>query len=252
MKRLENKVAVITGAASGIGAATAKLFAREGAKVVIADLQEALADQTASDICQSGGEAIAITTDVTDRQQVQNLFNKATELYGCVNILHCNAGVLIVGSAETPSEEHWHKTLNVNLTGTYLCAKYGIPQLKKSPHSAMIITASVSGLMGEPDLMAYDTTKGGLVNLTRQLAVEYAKDGIRVNSVCPGWIDTPFNDPIYELTPFEESSLGDVVPLARQGTPEEIATAVLFLASDEASYITGHNLVVDGGVTAKI
>lgn len=252
MKRLENKVAVITGAASGIGAATAKLFAREGAKVVIADLQEALADQTASDICQSGGEAIAITTDVTDRQQVQNLFNKATELYGCVNILHCNAGVLIVGSAETPSEEHWHKTLNVNLTGTYLCAKYGIPQLKKSPHSAMIITASVSGLMGEPDVMAYDTTKGGLINLTRQLAVEYAKDGIRVNSVCPGWIDTPFNDPIYELTPFEESSLGDVVPLARQGTPEEIATAVLFLASDEASYITGHNLVVDGGVTAKI
>lgn len=252
MKRLENKVAVITGAASGIGAATAKLFACEGAKVVIADLQEALADKTASEICQSGGEAIAITTDITDRQQVQNLFTKATELYGCINILHCNAGVLIVGSADTPSEEHWHKTLSVNLTGTYLCAKYGIPQLKKSPHSAMIITASVSGLMGEPDLIAYDTTKGGLVNLTRQLAVEYAKDGIRVNSVCPGWIDTPFNDPVYELTPLDESSLGDTIPLARQGTPEEIATAVLFLASDDASYITGHNLIVDGGLTAKL
>lgn len=252
MKRLENKVAVITGAASGIGAATARLFAREGAKVVIADIQEALADKTATDICQSGGEAIAITTDITDPQQVQNLFAKAIDLYGCINILHCNAGVLIVGSVDTPSEEHWFKTINVNLTGTYLCAKYGIPQLKKSSNSSMIITTSVSGMMGEPDLMAYDTSKGGLINLTRQLAVEYAKDGIRVNSVCPGWIDTPFNDPIYELTPLDESSLGDFIPLARQGTPEEIATAVLFLASDEASYITGHNLVVDGGLTAKL
>jgi meso-butanediol dehydrogenase / (S,S)-butanediol dehydrogenase / diacetyl reductase len=252
MKRLENKVAVITGAASGIGAATARLFAREGAKVVIADIQEDLANKTAADICQSGGKAIAIKTNISDSQQVQNLFAKAIYFYGCLNILHCNAGVLTVGSADTPNEDHWHKTLSVNLTGTYLCAKYGIPQLKKSPNSAMIITTSVSGLMGEPDLFAYDTSKGGLINLTRQLAIEYAKDGIRVNSVCPGWIDTPFNDPIYELTPLDESSLGEVIPLARQGTPEEIATAVLFLASDEASYITGHNLVVDGGLTAKL
>jgi NAD(P)-dependent dehydrogenase (short-subunit alcohol dehydrogenase family) len=252
MKRLENKVAVITGAASGIGAATARLFALSGAKVVIADIQQDLAAKTAADISQSGGEAISIPTDIADSQQVQNLFAKTIDLYGCLNILHCNAGVLKVGSADTSNEEHWHKTLSVNLTGTYLCAKYGIPQLKRSPNSAMIITASVSGLMGEPNLIAYDTTKGGLVNLTRQLAVEYAKDGIRVNSVCPGWIDTPFNDPIYELTPLDESSLGDIIPLARQGTPEEIAAAVLFLASDESSYITGHNLVVDGGLTAKL
>ncbi|MGF1540603.1 MAG: SDR family NAD(P)-dependent oxidoreductase [Pleurocapsa sp.] len=252
MSKLYDKVALITGAASGIGAATAKLFALEGAKVVIADIQGAKAEGVAREICEAGGEAIAIATDITDSQQVRDMYDKAIQTYGCLDILHCNAGVLIVGSADTDSAEHWHKTLAVNLTGTYLCVKYGIPQLKQAEKSAMVITASISGLMGEPDLMAYDTTKGGLVNLTRQLAVEYAKDGIRVNSVCPGWIDTPFNDPIYELTPFDEGSLGDTIPLARQGTPEEIAHAVLFLASDEASYITGHNLVVDGGITAKI
>lgn len=252
MNRLQNKVALITGAASGIGAATARLFALEGAKVVIADIQTEKAAQVAQEICEAGGEAIAIPRDITDSKQVKSMFAKAVYTYGGLDILHCNAGVLIVGSADTDSEEHWHKTLMVNLTGTYLCAKYGIPQLKQAERPAMVITASISGLMGEPDLMAYDTTKGGLVNLTRQLAVEYAKDGIRVNSVCPGWIDTPFNDPVYELTPFEESSLDDVIPLARQGTPEEIAYAVLFLASDEASYVTGHNLVVDGGITAKI
>jgi NAD(P)-dependent dehydrogenase (short-subunit alcohol dehydrogenase family) len=252
MRQLENKVAVITGAASGIGAATAKLFASQGAKVVIADIRGDMAKKTAASICADGGEAIAVTTDISDSQQVQTLFEKAIDAYGCLNILHCNAGVLIVGSADTTSDEHWHKTLAVNLTGTYFCAKYGIAKLKQTGSGAIIITASISGLMGEPDLIAYDTTKGGLVNLTRQLAVEYAKNNIRVNSVCPGWIDTPFNDPIYELTPLDESSLQEVIPLARQGTPEEVAHAVLFLASDRASYITGHNLVVDGGLTAKL
>ncbi|AFZ37661.1 3-oxoacyl-(acyl-carrier-protein) reductase [Stanieria cyanosphaera PCC 7437] len=252
MKRLANKVAVITGAASGIGAATAKLFSYEGAKVVIADLRAKEAEQTAASIRDAGGDAIAIPTDISNAEQVQVLFEKTIDIYGYLNILHCNAGVLMIGSADTPSDEHWYKTLSVNLTGTYLCVKYGIPKLKQTQHSTIIITSSVSGLMGEPDLMAYDTVKGGLVNLTRQLAVEYAKDGIRVNSVCPGWIDTPFNDPIYELTPLDESSLGEIIPLARQGTPAEIAYAVLFLASEEASYITGHNLVVDGGLTAKL
>jgi meso-butanediol dehydrogenase / (S,S)-butanediol dehydrogenase / diacetyl reductase len=252
MSRLHDRVALITGAASGIGAATAKLFALEGAKVVIADLQGEKAAEVAREICGAGGEAIAITTDITNSQQVRDMYDKTIQTYGCLDILHCNAGVLIVGSADTDVEEHWHKTLAVNLTGTYLCVKYGIALLKQAQKPAMVITASISGLLGEPDLMAYDTSKGGLINLTRQLAIQYARDGIRVNSVCPGWIDTPFNDPIYELTPLDETSLADIIPLARQGTPEEIAHAVLFLASDEASYITGHNLVVDGGITAKI
>ncbi len=252
MARLQSKVAVVTGAASGIGAATARLFAKEGAKVVIADIQEEAADKVAASICESGGDAIAITTNITDSKQVQTLFEKTIAVHGSLDILHCNAGLLMVGSADTPSEEHWHKVITTNLTGTYLCTKYGIPELKKSGGGVILITTSVSGMMGEPDLIAYDTTKGGLINLMRQLAVEYAKDGIRVNGVCPGWIDTPFNDPVYELTPLDESSLGETIPLARQGMPEEIANAALFLASNEASYITGHNLVVDGGLTAQL
>ncbi|MEA5468433.1 glucose 1-dehydrogenase [Spirulina sp. 06S082] len=252
MERLKNKVALITGSASGIGAATAKLFAREGAKIVIADINAEEAEKQAAEIRDRGGEAIAIAVDISDGQQVQQMYKQAIATFATINILHCNAGVLIIGSAETPPEEHWHKTLAVNLTGHYFCVKYGIPILKKAGGGAIAITASISGMMGEPDLIAYDTTKGGLINLTRQLAVEYAKDGIRVNSISPGWIDTPFNDPIYELTPLDESSLDKMIPLARQGTPEEVANAVLFLVSDEASYITGHNLVVDGGLTIKI
>ena len=252
MGRLDNKVALITGSASGIGAATAKLFAREGAKVAIADINADGAEKQAKEISGGGGEAIAIAVDISDLQQVQKMYEQVIATFGKIDILHCNAGVLIIGSAETPAEEHWHQTLAVNLTGHYFCVKYGIPILRKAGGGAIVITTSISGMMGEPDLMAYDTTKGGLINLTRQLAVEYAKDGIRVNSVSPGWIDTPFNDPIYELTPLDESSLDVTIPLARQGTPEEVATAVLFLASDEASYITGHNLVVDGGLTIKI
>ena len=251
MGRLDQKVAVITGAASGIGAATARLFAREGACVVIADIRGEAAEQTADSIRSEGGEVIAVETDVTNSAQVQNMVKKTIAAYGAVHILHCNAGVLIPGSVHNLAEDVWHKTLAVNLTGTYLCSKYGVPEIKKAGGGAIIITASVSGIVGEKDLAAYNTTKGGLVLLTRQMAVDYAADGIRVNSVCPGWIDTPFNDPIYEVTPLDESTLGQVIPLGRQGTPEEVASAVLFLASDEASYVTGHALVVDGGLTIQ-
>lgn len=251
MGRLDQKVAVITGAASGIGAATARLFAREGARVVIADIRGEVAEQTAANIRAEGGEVIAITTDVSDSQQVQAMFQKTISTYGVLHILHCNAGVLIPGSADTIPDEHWHKTLTVNLTGSYLCAKYGLPEIKRAGGGSVIITASCSGMVGEKGLFAYNTSKGGLLNLARQLAIDYASDRIRVNSISPGWIDTPFNDPIYEMTGVDEASLGDDIPLGRQGTPEEVASAVLFLASDDASYITGHNLVIDGGVTAQ-
>ncbi|NEO85007.1 MAG: SDR family oxidoreductase [Spirulina sp. SIO3F2] len=252
MGRLKDKVAIVTGSASGIGAATAKLFAQEGAKVVIADIKADDANKQAAEICDRGGEAIAIPVDISDCEQVKALYEQTITAFGKLNILHCNAGVLVVGSADISDDDSWHKTLAVNLTGQYYCVKYGIPKLKEAGGGAIVITTSISGMMGDPDLMAYDTSKGGLINLTRQLAVDYAKDGIRVNSVSPGWIDTPFNDPVYEMTPLDESSLDATIPLARQGTPEEIAPAVLFLASDEASYITGHNLVVDGGLTIKI
>jgi meso-butanediol dehydrogenase / (S,S)-butanediol dehydrogenase / diacetyl reductase len=251
MGRLEGKVAVITGAATGIGAATARVFALEGAKVVIADIRGEIAEETAARIRGEGGIAIAIATDVTHDAQVKSLFAATVETYGALHILCSNAGVLIAGSADTMPEEVWHKTIAVNLTGTYLCVKYGIPALKRSGGGAIVITASCSGMVGEVGLFAYNTSKGGLLNLTRQLAIDYAKDRIRVNSVSPGWIDTPFNDPIYEMTGVDEADLGNQIPLGRQGTPEEVADPILFLVSEDARYITGHNLVVDGGVTAQ-
>ncbi len=251
MGRIEGKVAIITGAASGIGAATARLFAREGAKVIIADIREQAAEETALKIREDGGDVIAIPTDVTDSAQVKALFEQTVSTYGKLDILHCNAGVLIPDTVEATSEESWDLTVSVNLKGTYLCCRYGIPELKKSGGGAVIITSSISGLLGEEMLASYNTTKGALINMTRHLAIEYAGDSIRVNCVCPGWIDTPFNDPIYEMTNLKEESLDESIPLGRQGTPEDIAYAVLFLASDEASYITGHALVVDGGIMAQ-
>lgn len=251
MGRLDKKVALITGAASGIGAATARLFVREGASVAIADVRGAVAEQTAASIRASGGDVIAIEADVTDSAQVRSMIEKTIDAFGSLHILHCNAGVLIAGSVHDTPEENWGKTLAVNLTGTYLCARYAVPEIKRAGGGSIIVTSSTSGLVGEKGLAAYNTSKGGLVNLTRQMAIDYAGDGIRVNSLCPGWIDTPFNDPIYQNTGVDKAAATASIPLGRQGTPEEAAYAVLFLASDESSYITGHILVVDGGLTAQ-
>ncbi len=251
MGRVDNKVALITGAASGIGAATARLFAHEGARVVIADIREDAAKETAARIRAEGGEVTAIAADVSNANQVKAMVEKAIATYGSLNILYCNAGVLLPDTVEDPTEDAWHKTLAVNLTGAYLSCRYGIPEIKQAGGGSVLITASVSGMRGEKGSAAYNTTKGGLINLTKHLAVEYAGDRIRVNCICPGWIDTPFNDPIYESTGLDEASLDRLIPLGRQGVPEEIAYAALFLASDEASYVTGHALVVDGGLVIK-
>jgi meso-butanediol dehydrogenase / (S,S)-butanediol dehydrogenase / diacetyl reductase len=251
MARLNGKVAVITGAASGIGAATARLFAQEGAKVVIADIRLEAAEATAASIRATGGEAIALPVNVSDSAQVKTLIDRTIETYGALHILYCNAGVLLPDTVEEATEDAWHKSIAVNMTGTYLCCRYGVPELKKAGGGVILITASVSGMRGEKGSAAYNATKGGLINLNRHLAVEYAADRIRVNCICPGWIDTPFNDPIYEFSGLERSAIDKLIPLGRQGVPEEIATAALFLVSDDAAYITGQALVVDGGLTIK-
>jgi NAD(P)-dependent dehydrogenase (short-subunit alcohol dehydrogenase family) len=251
MERLNGKVAVITGAASGIGAATARLFAQEGAKVVVADIRLDAAEATAASIRSAGGTAIALPVDVSNSAQVKALIDQTIATYGALHILYCNAGVLLPDTVEESTEDAWHKSLAVNMTGTYLCCRYGVPELKKAGGGAILITASVSGMRGEKGSAAYNATKGGLINLNRHLAVEYAVDRIRVNCICPGWIDTPFNDPIYEFSGLEKASIDKLIPLGRQGVPEEIATAALFLVSDDAAYITGQALVVDGGLTIK-
>jgi NAD(P)-dependent dehydrogenase (short-subunit alcohol dehydrogenase family) len=251
MGRLAGKVAVITGAASGIGAATARLFAQEGARVVVADIRETAAETMAAAIREAGGEAIALPVDVSSTEQVKALIAGAIAAYGALHILYCNAGVLLPDTVEDPSEDAWHKSLAVNLTGSYLCCRYGVPEIKKAGGGAVLITSSISGFRGEKGSAAYNATKGGLINLAKHLAVEYAADGIRVNAICPGWIDTPFNDPIYEAAGLEKAAIDRLIPMGRQGRPEEIASAALFLASDDASYITGHSLLVDGGLLIK-
>jgi meso-butanediol dehydrogenase / (S,S)-butanediol dehydrogenase / diacetyl reductase len=249
--RLHQKVAIITGAASGIGAATARRFAQEGARVVVADIRGDGAEVVAAEIRSTGAEAIAVTVDVSNSAQVKALMEQTIAAYGTLNILYCNAGVLIPDTVEEPTEDSWHKTLAVNMTGTYLCCRHGIPELKKAGGGVLLITASISGMRGEKGAAAYNATKGGLVNLTKHLAVEYAGDRIRVNCLCPGWIDTPFNDPLYEFAGLDKASLDKIIPMGRQGVPEEVASAALFLASDDASYITGHPLMVDGGLMIK-
>jgi dihydroanticapsin dehydrogenase len=183
----------------------------------------------AAQIRDNGGKAIAIETDVTDPAQVQAMVATTLSTYGAaLHILHSNAGVLIAGSVHDMSQALWEKSIAVNMTGSFLCVKHAIPALPRSGGGSIIITSSSSGLQGEKVSAAYNATKGGLINFTRQLAVDYAHDNIRVNALCPGWIDTPFNDPIYEGAGFTKESTYKAIPLGRQGTPEAAAYAVLF------------------------
>lgn len=249
---LAGQVALVTGAGHGIGRASAMALAEAGALVVASDLDFGRAGETKQMIKSAGFEAVAAVADVTDEKAMAAVVEHAVRTYGRLDILHANAGVLMAGTALSQTLDEWDKTFTVNVRGTFLTVRAVLPQMISQKAGAIIITASVSGLIGEPDLVAYNSSKGALVNLTRQLAVEYAGHGIRVNGVCPGWIETGFNDPV--LGHLDTNELGQLVdrqvPLGRQGTPEDIAPAVVFLASDGARYITGQLLPIDGGLTS--
>jgi NAD(P)-dependent dehydrogenase (short-subunit alcohol dehydrogenase family) len=247
-RRLDSKVALVTGGASGIGRATALTFAREGAKLVIADMNEEGGQQTVHLITEKGGEAIFVKTDVSKAVEVQALISKAVETYGRLDCAHNNAG--IAGGVRALStdypEERWHQVIAVNLTGVWLCMKYEIPQMLSQGSGAIVNTASAWGLVGAPGASAYVASKHGVVGLTKTAALEYAQQGIRVNCVCPGVIHTPMtarglSDP--EL----RARIIATEPIGRVGTPEEIAEAVVWLCSDAASFVTGHAMSVDGG-----
>ena len=254
MRRLEDRVAIITGGGGAIGRATARRLAAEGAAVVVGDLLAASAGSVADVIRADGGRSIAVAVDVTDEASVGALVDGALAAYGRIDILHNNAGVLLPGSVTEVTVAAWSKTLAVNVTGAFLCSRTVLPAMISAGRGSIIHTSSVSGFVGEAGIAAYCASKGALVMLARQMAVDYARQGIRVNALCPGWIDTPFNDPAIEraggreaLAPF----IDVFVPMGRQGTPEEVADAVAFLASDDSRYMTGAALVVDGGLTAQ-
>lgn len=244
---LKNKVAIVTGAGSGFGQATAELFAREGAAVVAVDINVQAADAVAGAITDAGGQAIAIAADVADPQAVKGFIDRAVAEFGQLDILFNNAGIFIPGTVEETSIEDWDRVSDVNLKSVFLGMKYAMPHLKKSKGN-IISTASAGGIIGFPDAVSYGATKGGVVSLTRAAAVDYAKDDIRVNCICPGTGETGMTRGLLEDSTIKDAFLAPI-PLHRLGQPEDVAKAALFLASDLSGYISGHALPVDGGWT---
>jgi NAD(P)-dependent dehydrogenase (short-subunit alcohol dehydrogenase family) len=252
MARLQGKVAVITGAASGIGRATAMRFAGEGAAVVVADLNKDGGEATVRGCKENGGNAVFQRADVSAEAEVQAMIARAVKEFGGLDVIYNNAGLGgAVGPLEQISVENWDRSLGVLLRGVFLGIKHSIPEMRKRGGGSIVSTASVAGIRGFPGLHAYCAAKAGVVNLTRSAALELGKDRIRVNCICPGGINTPIlHRNIPGMAEALEQQLAQGQPIPRAGHPEDIANMVLFLASDEAEWITGQAMVVDGGLTS--
>jgi NAD(P)-dependent dehydrogenase (short-subunit alcohol dehydrogenase family) len=243
--RIADKVAIITGGGSGIGKATAELFAQEGAKVVIGDLPTSEGEHVAKSV---GG--LFVSTDVREAKAVERLVRAACDKFGRLDIMFNNAGIGIVSPLLETSEELYSNTIRVDLDGVYWGLKHGGKVMVEQKRGAIVNTASVAGIRGAIGLSAYNAAKHGVVGLTRNAALEFAPAGVRVNCICPGIIDTPLVARAFGATEEIRETMHRFHPLGRMGKPIEIARCVLFLASDDASFVTGHALVVDGGICA--
>jgi NAD(P)-dependent dehydrogenase (short-subunit alcohol dehydrogenase family) len=249
--RFSEQTVIVTGAASGIGRATAQLFAAEGARVVLADVQDDLGQAARRQIEAQSGTAHFVHCDVAQETDVQRLVEETVRLFGPIHAMFLNAGIGLAKSLTDTMPAEWDRVLGVNVRGVYLCCRHAIPIMQRNGGGSIVIDASANGLMAEADLGAYCASKGALIALTRSLALDYARHDIRVNCVCPGYIDTPINAE-YFAVPGALEKAARLHPLGRVGQPEEVARAVLFLASADASFVTGAALAVDGGLTAAI
>lgn len=255
MGRLSDRVALVTGAGSGIGRATAMRLAEEGASVAVVDLRADTARETAEMIAAADGKSLAIPCDVTSSEQVLAAVSRAVDHFGALHVV-CNcAGVFLAeGGVVDCSEDDWDRVLAVNLKAMFLTAKHAVPHFRRSGRGAIVSVASVYGYAGLAGECAYDASKGAVINLTRQMAVEFAKEGIRANAVCPSDCDTPLIARLFPpgSDPEEEKrKLGEPIPAGRIAQPDEVAAAIAYLASDDASFITGVSLPVDGGFLAQ-
>ena len=247
--RLDGKVALVTGGASGIGRATAVAFARSGASVVVADIDDAGARGTVEQIEQTGARALYVRTDVSKESQCARMVAATTEAFSRLDIAFNNAGIMISFGEKLheSTEEDWDRLMAVNLKGVFLCMKHELRQMLNQGAGVIVNTASAVGLVGTPNSVTYPTAKHGIVGLTRCAALQYARSGIRINAICPGLVETPITQRMREQEEGFDEKRANFVPMGRISAPEEIAQAVVWLSSGAASYVTGTSMVVDGG-----
>lgn len=250
--RLKDKVAIITGAGAGIGRSSSILFAREGAKVVCADLDPATGEGTLALVREAGGEGIFVQGNAAQSDDVERLVRETVARFGKLDIFYANAGIVPGGTVTECTDEEWDRAMAVNARSAYLACKFSIPAMKQSGGGSIVCTASVAGLVGVKNRAAYSASKAAVTGLVKSVALDYIEDGIRINSICPGTVDTPSLQGRLRATGDYETALKQFIarqPMGRLGTAEEIAALALYLSSDESGYMTGQNLLIDGGLS---
>ncbi len=251
--RLQNRVALITGAGSGIGQAVAVRLAEEGAKIAVADINATGGEATVKQIRDAGGEAIFVQCDVSKVADCERIVQATVEQYGELNILVNDAAVMLEKNAVDTTEAEFDRLIGVNLKGCFFCAKYAIIQMRQQGKGGAIVNlASVNSFFAEGGIAAYCASKGGIAQLTRALATDHSIEGIRVNAICPGWIETPLNARFFALGPHIKEQAAKLHSIGRIGGPREVADGALYLVSDEASFVTGSLLTIDGGFSAGL